>query len=47
MSEEEKKKLKNEEADSNRNLVGFFSILLDEARRIAPEKYLITDKTND
>lgn len=26
--------------DSDRNLVGFFSILLEEARRIDPEKYL-------
>ena len=29
-----------ENLDSDRNLVGFFSILLEEARRIDPEKYL-------
>ncbi|MDO8740000.1 MAG: hypothetical protein Q7J54_00305 [Candidatus Woesearchaeota archaeon] len=26
--------------ESQQNLIGFFSILLDEARRINPEKYL-------
>jgi hypothetical protein len=36
--EKDEKNLEN--LDSDRNLVGFFSILLEEARRIDPEKYL-------
>lgn len=40
MFEDVREKENTKNLDSDRNLVGFFSILLEEARRIDPEKYL-------
>ena len=46
LKKEEKKVLGNigfskpQDLEQDQNLIGFFSILLDEARRVNPEKYL-------